>query len=166
VSALLRTLIFTLVAPCTLVVWVPWRWLLPRSSRPDLSGWGLLSALVFLFGGAIYLWCAFWAFAGVGGGTPAPIDPPRRLVVHGLYRYVRNPMYWGVLLMLAGESLSFRSRLLLEYSLAVAVGFMLFVLLYEEPALRRKFGAAHDEYRRSVPRWMPRWPHKDLHDAL
>jgi protein-S-isoprenylcysteine O-methyltransferase Ste14 len=157
-AAILKTIIFTLVLPCTIVVWAPWRWILPRGTRLDLGGAHALGVLPFALGAAIYFWCAFWAFARVGGGTPAPIDPPRRLIVHGLYRYVRNPMYWGVLLMLAGESIAFGNRVLLQYSVAICAMFVIWVLIYEEPALRKRFGAEYEEYCRNVPRWIPRPP--------
>ena len=103
----------------------------------------------------MYLWCA-WDFATAGQGTPAPIDAPKHLVVRGLYRFVRNPMYVGVLLMLTGESRAFRSLRILIYAAIVFVFFNLFVIFYEEPALTRKFGAEYDEYMRRVPRWIPR----------
>jgi len=105
-------------------------------------------------GAAIYYWCA-WDFATAGQGTPAPIDPPKHLVVKGLYRFVRNPMYAGVLLLLAGESLAFQSLRILTYAAIVFVVANLFVIFYEEPALKRKFGAEYEEYLRSVTRWIP-----------
>ncbi len=87
-------------------------------------------------GAAIYFWCA-WDFATAGQGTPAPIDPPKHLVVRGLYRFVRNPMYAGVLLLLAGESLAFQSLRILAYAAIVFAVVNLFVIFYEEPALKR-----------------------------
>ena len=75
--------------------------------------------------------------------------------MRGLYRYIRNPMYVGVLLVVAGEAILFASWSILVYALCAASGFHLFVLCYEEPALRRKFGAAYDEYVQRVPRWLP-----------
>ena len=91
-----------------------------------------------------------------GRGTPAPIDPPKELVARGLYRYVRNPMYVGVMSILVGEALIFASRTLVWYAVTVFIGFNLFVLLYEEPTLRHKFGAAYERYCAAVPRWLPR----------
>jgi protein-S-isoprenylcysteine O-methyltransferase Ste14 len=152
---LFKTFIFTLVVPATVAIYVPY-WLL--SSRPVPTPPGALRYLGLLplfVGACIYLWCA-WNFAVVGRGTPAPIDPPKELVVEGPYRYVRNPMYVGVLLALVGEALYFGSRALIWWALAVCVWVNLFVLLYEEPTLRRKFGAAYDEYCARVPRWLPR----------
>jgi protein-S-isoprenylcysteine O-methyltransferase Ste14 len=106
-------------------------------------------------GAAILLKCA-WDFAVVGLGTPAPIDPPKSLVVSGLYRFVRNPMYVGVALVLFSEALLFSSPRLLDYALLVGTGFFLFVIAYEEPTLRKKFGASYQTYCRAVPRWIPR----------
>ena len=117
----------------------------------------MLAWPLIVFGAAVYAWCAF-AFSVRGLGTPAPIDPPKVFVATGLYRWVRNPMYVGVLAVLAGENLLARSRDLAIYSAIVATFFHLFVMLYEEPALHRQFGASYDEYKRAVPRWLPRPP--------
>ena len=155
VGPIVRTLIFTVVVPGTVTVLIP-RWLLSPPRSPDLpsvlrvAGWPGLA-----LGAAIYFWCA-WDFAVAGRGTPAPIDPPRMLVARGLYRYVRNPMYLGISSILLGEALLFLSRTLLEYAAGVFGLFFLFVLLYEEPALRSKFGADYERYRQNVPRWIPR----------
>jgi protein-S-isoprenylcysteine O-methyltransferase Ste14 len=97
---------------------------------------------------------------------PAPIDAPKRLVVRGLYRFVRNPMYVGVLTVLFSESIAFRSRRILAYAIVVFVFFNLMVMLYEEPALKRKFGKAYEEYLKSVPRWIPRGDNRSLWSRL
>jgi len=100
----------------------------------------------------------------VGLGTPAPIDPPKSLVVNGLYRFVRNPMYVGVVLVLFSEGLLFSSSRLLEYAVLVGAGFFLFVVAYEEPTLRKKFGASYQAYCQAVPCWIPRltpWSHEE-----
>ncbi|HTD53691.1 MAG TPA: isoprenylcysteine carboxylmethyltransferase family protein [Thermoanaerobaculia bacterium] len=115
-----------------------------------------LGAALLAAGAAVYLWCA-WDFATTGGGTPAPIDPPRSLVERGLYRHVRNPMYLGILLLLGGEAMLFRSRALLAYAGLVFLFFFLFVVAYEEPALRRKFGQTYERYCDRVPRWIPQF---------
>jgi protein-S-isoprenylcysteine O-methyltransferase Ste14 len=155
-SPVVRTLIFTVVVPGFWTVLVPY-WVLPRGARPILSGAGALGVLLIGAGAALYLVTAFWGFALRGHGTPAPIDPPKRLVVEGPYRVVRNPMYWSVALVILGEALIFGSRSLAELAVAFFAATMLFVLLYEEPALRRKFGAEYEEYCRRVPRWLPRF---------
>ncbi|PYS93887.1 MAG: isoprenylcysteine carboxylmethyltransferase family protein [Acidobacteria bacterium] len=151
---LLKTLIFTLVVPATVTIYLPYT-LLPARQMPPAGSVRYLGLLPVLLGVLIYCWCA-WDFAITGRGTPAPIDPPKELVARGLYRYVRNPMYVGVMSILIGEVLFFASRTLLWYALAVFVGFNLFVMLYEEPTLRHKFGAAYENYCAAVPRWLPR----------
>ena len=95
-------------------------------------------------------------FVRQGHGTPAPMAPPGRLVVSGPYRAVRNPAYLTALGVLLGEALLLGSRAVLVYAGAMAVAFHLFVVLYEEPALRRKFGAEYEAFCREVPRWIPR----------
>jgi protein-S-isoprenylcysteine O-methyltransferase Ste14 len=113
-----------------------------------------------LLGAAIYFRCA-WEFAVRGLGTPAPIAPTKFLVVTALHRYVRNPMYIGVFGVLLGEAVAFRSAVLLGYAAFFCVPVELFVLFYEEPTLRRQFGESYEEYRRSVPRWIPRYAKQD-----
>lgn len=111
--------------------------------------------LLIALGAAVYT-STVWHFARIGRGTPAPIDPPKKLVVTGLHRYVRNPMYLGVLLALVGELLLFPSRRFLIYIAFFFTAVNIFVLVYEEPVLKQQFGEAYDEYRRAVPRWIPR----------
>lgn len=154
-SPVLRTLIFTVVVPGFWTIAFPYI-LLPRGTRPVFRGAGLLGLPLIAAGIALYLACAFWGFAIRGRGTPAPFDPPRNLVTEGPYRFVRNPMYWGVFSVVVGEAVLFDSLALLELSVGFLVATALFVLLYEEPALRRKFGAEYEEYCRRVPRWFPR----------
>lgn len=154
-SPFFRTLIFTILVPGFWTIAMPY-WLLPQGARPILGVSGIAGALLLVAGVALYLLCAFWGFALRGKGTPAPFDPPKKLVVEGPYRFVRNPMYWGVLFVVAGEAVVFRSLPLAELVAAFFVGVNLFVLLYEEPALRRKFGAEYEDYCRRVPRWLPR----------
>ena len=95
-------------------------------------------------------------FVRKGRGTPAPVLPPKHLVVTGLYLYVRNPMYVGILSMLLGEGLILGSAAILAYAVALAFVFHLFVVLYEEPHLRKVFGSEYEEYSRRVRRWVPR----------
>lgn len=157
----LRTLIFTVVVPGTVTVLVPYL-LLSLGSGDSPTTLGILryaGLLPIASGALLYLWCA-WEFTSTGKGTPAPIDPPKGLVAGGPYGVVRNPMYLAVVLALAGEALLFESFLLLGYAAGVFVAFFLFVVFYEEPTLRRKFGESYDRYRRRVPRWMPRFPRR------
>jgi protein-S-isoprenylcysteine O-methyltransferase Ste14 len=106
-------------------------------------------------GAAIALWCIS-TFALSGKGTPAPFDPPRRLVIRGPYRFVRNPMYIGAALALAGAALFYRSTTLLGYIGVFLLACHLFVVAYEEPTLVRSSGAEYEDYRHRVRRW---WPH-------
>lgn len=111
--------------------------------------------VIALAGAAVALWCVF-TFALIGRGTPAPFDPPRRLVIQGPYRFVRNPMYLGAGLALAGAALFYESLPLLGYAGLFFLATYLFVVLYEEPALRRSFGQEYEAYCRRVRRWWPR----------
>ena len=106
------------------------------------------------FGVAILLWCVR-DFYVAGKGTLAPWDPPRHLVVIGLYRFVRNPMYCGILLLLSGWALTAGSPLLGGYALLIAIAFQLRVVLYEEPRLRSQFPQTWPDYAATVPRWFP-----------
>lgn len=125
-------------------------------SGPRLNA-GLLAYLAFIlwplgiFG---VLWC-FRDFTFKGGGTPLPTDPPKELVVSGLYRYVRNPIYVSVIMILLAHFMWFGYWSLLLYAGLAFVGTHLFVILYEEPALRKRFGAAYEDYLSEVPRWIP-----------
>ncbi len=153
-KTLFKTLLFILVAPATVTIYLPYSLLASRPATAQPGAFRYVGLLPILLGVGVNLWCA-WDFAVTGRGTPAPIDPPKELVARGLYAYVRNPMYVGVLSILLGEVLLFASRTLLWYAAAVFVGFNLFVLLYEEPTLRRKFGVAYERYCARVPRWLP-----------
>lgn len=121
---------------------------------PSLSFW-LIGLLPFLGGAVLYLWCA-GAFTFIGKGTPAPIDAPVFLVRSGPYRRVRNPMYIGVFSVLLGEVILFHSLSLLVYMLLAGTVVHLFVVFYEEPSLRRRFGESYEAYLHNVPRWLPR----------
>ena len=148
-----KTLIFTIVVPGTVGVYVPYRLRGPGPHAVSAFGWlGLAPVAV---GVAAYLWCA-WDFATFGRGTPLPLDAPKQLVARGLYRFVRNPMYVGVLLAILGQALWFGSVATLCFALAVALSFHVFVVFYEEPALRRKFGEPYVEYSKTVSRWIPK----------
>ena len=152
----LRSVFFTLILPGTVTVIIP-SLILSRQPIRALAQWAVpqyAGAVEIVIGTAILLRC-IWDFARIGRGTLAPIDPPTKLVVKGLYRYVRNPMYVGVLLLLLGEAITFESVALLLYTALWFIAVHLFVVLYEEPALRRRFGAAYDRYCDSVRRWLP-----------
>ncbi len=153
----LKTLIFTILVPGTVTVYIPY-WILSSTSSTGDAPLGIaryFGVILILLGAAIYFRCAF-DFTFKGKGTPAPIDPPKELVAQGLYRYVRNPMYVGAFTILIGEAMLFESRHLLVYAGLMLSCFSLFVLLYEEPVLRRKFGESYKRYCDEVPRWIPR----------
>ena len=154
-SLVVRNVVFTVVVPGLGGVWLPWRLLTHGHGIPAPAAWAAVP--VIAAGAALYFWCA-WNFAAVGGGTPGPWDAPRRVVAHGPYRWVRNPIYLAALLVVLGEAWLFTSPRLLAYAAAMAVCFHLFVTGYEERTLARRFGPAYLEYRRVVPRWLPRKP--------
>ena len=156
---LMKTAIFTVLAPGTVALYLPGM-LRERSAGPAMHSFYLYPWLaLFLCGAAIYLWCA-WDFAVKGRGTPAPIDAPRVLLVQGLYRFTRNPMYVGVATMIAAQAGYYRSRSVAVYLLLVVLAFHTFVRLYEEPTLRGLFGEQYETYCRTVPRWLVRLPHQ------
>lgn len=156
----LKNLIFSILVPGTVAFYVPYA-IGTRALAVSSLGFGrlVLAAPLLLMGSAIYLWCT-WDFATTGRGTPAPIDPPKQLVMRGLYRTVRNPMYVGVLLTIAGWAVLFRSWALVAYATVMWLLFHAFVVLVEEPMLRRSFGSAYDAYCRKVRRWWPRRPQR------
>jgi protein-S-isoprenylcysteine O-methyltransferase Ste14 len=152
-ALLLKNLLFTLLVPGSVGVYLP---LLLAGDRASAVGLTRSFAIAVLaFGAGIYTWCV-WDFASFGRGTPAPIDAPKRLVVRGLYRTTRNPMYLGVLTVILGWSVFFRAANLLLYALVVATVFHLFIVLYEERRLAREFGREYEAYRSRVARWLPR----------
>ena len=148
-----RSLLFLVLIPGTVAGLIPWR--IVRTSPPqsvELSTRSILAGGLMLFGLAVLLRCV-WDFFAAGRGTLAPFDPPRRLVVRGLYRFTRNPMYNGVLALLFGQAWLFQSGALLQYALVVLLMFHVMVVVFEERVLAAQFGATYDEYRRAVPRW-------------
>jgi len=155
-TLLLKNLLFTVLVPGTVGVYAP---LLIVRDHSLGSGAALVGGVAVLaLGGVVYVWCV-WDFATFGRGTPAPVDAPKRLVVRGLYRYTRNPMYLGVLMLILGWTVLFRAAILLPYAFLVAVVFHLFIVLYEERKLRAEFGAEYVVYCQRVGRWLPRLRH-------
>ena len=138
------------------LVMLPARLLSPAGIVPPETIGALEVAAIFIAisGGVLALWCVV-TFAVVGRGTPAPFDPPRRLVVRGPYAVVRNPMYIGAGLALLGASLFYRSVPLLGFAAAFFLVTHLFVVLYEESTLRRTFGTDYESYCHRVRRWWP-----------
>jgi protein-S-isoprenylcysteine O-methyltransferase Ste14 len=149
--------VFFALAPGVVAGLVPW-WLTGWRVRA-LPAWWLplrLAGVVLLAAGAVVLVQAFARFVVEGLGTPAPVAPTRELVVGGLYRYVRNPMYLAVLAAILGQALALGQLVLLPYAAVVAAAFVAFVHWYEEPTLARQFGARYQAYRQAVPGWWPR----------
>jgi protein-S-isoprenylcysteine O-methyltransferase Ste14 len=151
----LKSLLFLIVAPGMVAVYIPLA-LLRTGPHVETGIFAYLAFPLWLTGAIILLW-SFWNFLIEGRGTPAPIEPPKDLVATGFYRYVRNPMYAGVLLILIGHFLWFGFWYLLAYTALAFIATHLFVILYEEPTLKRKFGAAYEAYLKRVPRWIPRF---------
>jgi protein-S-isoprenylcysteine O-methyltransferase Ste14 len=151
--AVLGSTIFLVLAPGIVAGYVPWRICRWHLEPPLLgtSSFRVVGVLLIAAGLPVLL-DSFARFALQGLGTPAPIFPTRHLVVSGLFRYVRNPMYVAVLLLILGQGLLFASVRVLVYGVAVWVGFFLFVLIYEEPTLLKRYG--REEFCANVPRWM------------
>jgi protein-S-isoprenylcysteine O-methyltransferase Ste14 len=146
---------FFLIAPGTVAGLVPWlatHWRV----QPDTPVMSLIIGALMAAGGLAMVVESFTRFARTGGGTPAPVAPTQHLVVTGLYRFVRNPMYVGVLLLIFGQMLLFSSAALLAYGVAMWTAFHLFVVFFEEQRLERKFPEEYPAYAAAVPRWIPR----------
>jgi protein-S-isoprenylcysteine O-methyltransferase Ste14 len=154
VGAFVKTFVFTVFVPGTVAGYVPWR--LRRGATPVTGAEEWAAIALIVVGVAIYLYTAFWGFALVGGGTPAPIAPTRILVVKGLHRFVRNPMYIGVGLVIAGQAWLFHSLHIAIYLGCFWLIVHFFVLFYEEPTLQKQFGEEYERYRARVPRWIPK----------
>ena len=153
-QAAIGSALFFLLAPGTIAGLIPWlitRWRIEPGASSALSIAG--AALVVPFA-AILIEC-FARFVR-HGGTPAPIMPTQHLVVSGLYRHLRNPMYVAVSGLVFAQALWFASAALLAYGIVIWIAFHLFVLGYEEPTLRRTYGQDYEDYFRAVPRWLPR----------
>jgi protein-S-isoprenylcysteine O-methyltransferase Ste14 len=149
------TAAFLVIAPGVVTGLVPWLltgWQ-PGTARP---GWLLVAGGLVTAAGCLVLLSAFARFAGEGAGTPAPQAPTQQLVIGGLYRYVRNPMYLALQAIIAGQALLLDRPLLLLYAAAVLTATAAFTRGYEEPALRRQYGAQYAAYQREVPGWLPR----------
>jgi protein-S-isoprenylcysteine O-methyltransferase Ste14 len=150
----IKSLLFLIFVPGIVAGYIPLAFL-RNGPQIETSFFAYLSFPLWLIGIIILLWC-FLDFLIKGRGTPAPIDPPKELVVTGLYNYVRNPMYLGVLVIIIGHFLWFKTIWMILYAAAVFMAFHLFVTLYEEPHLEKTFGALYTGYAKKVPRWMPR----------
>lgn len=155
-SLLLRNLFFTLLQPGIVAGLVPY-WLLGNKAKQVSSQpwhWQQYAGSIVFFFGLIIMISCIVNFAVKGKGTLSPADPTRQLVVSGLYKYSRNPMYVGVTFILIGEAIFFQSAALWQYTTLVFIAFNIFILLHEEPRLRRDFGEAYVQYCKQVRRWI------------
>jgi protein-S-isoprenylcysteine O-methyltransferase Ste14 len=160
----IKTVMFTLLLPGSVTVLIPLSLLRWEGGKTNLNFGGVnaLGAIPILVGILFYTWTVS-DFVRKGGGTPAPNDPPKSLVVDGLYQRVRNPMYVGVILVLLGEVMVFEKSVLLVYTTLVFIAFHLFIVGYEEPTLLKNFGETYALYCSRVPRWIPRFSrHKEI----
>lgn len=155
---ILKTIFFLIIMPGTVLLYVPLK--IVESSINIEFQLNFIRYSAFLFWGTgsyVSLWCVR-DFISKGKGTPAPIDPPKKLVIKGFYKYIRNPMYVGILIILTGHIVWFKSISLIVYFLVLFGFFHLFVIHYEEPYLLKTFGEAYKNYKSQVPRWFPRIP--------
>lgn len=155
-SLLLRNLLFTILQPGVVTGLIPY--LLLRNSGKTFfpETWTIryfTGAFIIIAGFSLLIYCIL-KFATEGKGTISPIDPTKKLVAKGLYRYSRNPMYVGAMTLLIGEAVFWQSPALALYAAVVFIGFNLFIILHEEPRLRRDFGAEYEEYFQNVRRWL------------
>jgi protein-S-isoprenylcysteine O-methyltransferase Ste14 len=153
-AAAIGSVIFFVIAPVVVAGVVPW-WITGwRTGRT----WLPLQVLgvVLTLAGTVVLVHAFVRFVSEGRGTPAPVAPTERLVIGGLYRFVRNPMYVALILVIGGQALIFGRAHLWIYAAVVWLTTAAFVRIYEEPTLHAQFGADYEVYRRAVPGWLPR----------
>lgn len=154
-SVALRTVTFSVVVSGVEFVLLPAVLLTFDGYGFDANWFRWLGLLPLTIGAALVVWCDI-GFVVQGRGTPAPFDPPKRLVTGQLYSRVRNPIFLGATLVLVGEALFFESYLLIGYTAFMWLAWHIVVVSYEEPGLRRRFGAAYDRYADQTPRWIPR----------
>ena len=155
--AVLGSAVFFVVAPCTLAGLVPW-WITGWQLQPPFLGLELTRGVgaIVIVAGVLALVDAFARFALQGLGTPAPIAPPRNLVVSGLYRHVRNPIFVAVVAIILGQALLMGDWRLVVYGAILWLAFHVQVVVYEEPTLEQTFGSEYQAFRAAVPRWIPR----------
>ena len=149
-----RTLLYMGVMHGLFTYYLPYRLAQEDQALFDPGPLRLLAPVAWIFGSLVILWCS--AVIVRGGGTPAHLDPPRRLLLDGPYRLTRNPIYAGALLVQFGYILWSGSGWTILYNLFCLFGFHILIVLIEEPVLRHTYGDAYEEYRRQVPRWIPK----------
>lgn len=153
-SAIAGSALFFIAAPGVVSGLIPW--LITHWQSDPLFPGAAYPAVALILAAVAFLLHAFSRFALEGGGTPAPVAPTERLVLGGVYRHVRNPMYVAVITILAAQLLLFPAYGLLVYVTMATVAMIAFVRLYEEPALAERYGEEYDAYRSAVPGWLPR----------
>lgn len=154
IVAILGSIVFFLAAPVVVAGVIPW-WLTDWEAQAEIAPIKIVGVILLLTGISALVY-SFARFVVEGLGTPAPVAPTERLVVGGLYRYVRNPMYLAVLAIIGGQALYFGRLVLVIYALVAGTAMASFARWYEEPALARRFGEPYATYRRNVPGWLPR----------
>lgn len=157
----LKNLLFTLIVPGTVGFYLP-VWVATRGGAAlggPFTPLRAVAVVLLLGGAALYFWC-LWYFVKDGRATPAPIDPPKVLVVRGPYRYLRNPMYLGAWLAITGWAVWFRSTDVVVVLVTYAAIVVIFVRFYEEPTLTRLFGSQYHAYRSQVNRFLPGPPYQ------
>ncbi len=155
-SLLLRNLLFTILQPGIVVGLIPYLILrsTDKSFFPDVWTFRQYVGAFVLIPGVLILVSCILRFMTEGKGTISPLDPTKKLVIKGLYRYSRNPMYLGVILVLIGEAIFWESLILGGYAAVVFIAFNLFIIFHEEPRLKRDFGAEYEAYFQKVRRWL------------
>jgi len=158
-SHFIKHLLWTTLCPGTVTILVPLYLLAENDAFDQHLGWAQWIGMMLIVSGAGILFSCIYAFARFGKGTLSPIHPTRHLVIQGLYRYMRNPMYVGVVVILLGETIAFASWMMLIYAICMFILFNAFIMLFEEPYLQKHFGDEYDRYRHHVHRWLPGKPY-------
>jgi protein-S-isoprenylcysteine O-methyltransferase Ste14 len=156
ISLLLRNLLFTILQPGLVAGLFPYLLLKLEGKTFLVNTWTIwqFAGIIVMFSGFFILIICILRFATEGKGTLSPIDPTKKLVIKGLYKYSRNPMYVGVVLLLIGEAVFWQSFVLAGYAVVVFVVFNLFIRFHEEPRLKKDFGTEYEQYLQKVRRWL------------
>jgi protein-S-isoprenylcysteine O-methyltransferase Ste14 len=154
----LKNILYVIVALGVIAGWLPLRVFERRPLWPADWAWPQWAGVALILPGVLVFLQCVWVLAVRGQGTPAFFDPPKKLTKRGSYRWVRNPMYLALFALVAGEALFFRSGHIGVYFVCLVCALHLLVVLHEESALRFRHGAVYEDYKREVPRWMPRKP--------
>jgi len=150
---ILKNIIFSILVPGTVTVGIPFLLLKYIKNFSYNIGFFKYIGILPIGVGIVFYILSIWDFALIGKGTPAPIDPPKVLIKRRIYKITRNPMYLSGLFILIGEGLFFQSIIIHLYTIIIGILFHLFVIFYEEPHLKKKFGKSYEQYCKEVPRW-------------